>query len=63
MQIMLKDDDLGKGYDLVNLLDPGGFLGVFGTVMISKTGETTVQALKFTILENRCVRCRQLARH
>ena len=50
MQIMLKDDDLGKGYDLVNLLDPGDFLGVFGTVMISKTGEITVQASKCTVL-------------
>ena len=50
MQIMLKDDDLGKLYELVTLLDPGDFLGVFGTVIISKTGEITVQASKFIVL-------------
>lgn len=50
MQIMFRADDLGNDYDLLNLLDPGDFLGVSGTVITSKTGEITVQATKIAVL-------------
>lgn len=46
VQVMVRQTDVGdEAFDwLKNLVDRGDFLGVHGTVMTSKTGETTILA-------------------
>src|SRR3989344_4331492 len=50
MQVMFREDDDKKQYELLTLLDPGDYIGVKGTVIISKTGEITIQATHFDVL-------------
>ncbi|HZZ98471.1 MAG TPA: lysine--tRNA ligase [Candidatus Saccharimonadia bacterium] len=50
IQVMLRSDELGKTYDIVNLLDPGDFIGVSGKVELSKTNEITVLANSLEVL-------------
>lgn len=52
IQIYLKSEVLGEeNYDIFRrLIDLGDFLGVEGTVFVTKTGELTVKVEKFTLL-------------
>lgn len=51
IQILFREDKLGKEkYEILPLLDIGDFLGIEGTVIKSKTGETTVDVDKFELL-------------
>src|SRR5437899_1120699 len=50
IQVMLKKDALGEGFELYKLTDVGDFVAVAGKLIVTKTGELTVQAAKFTPL-------------
>lgn len=50
IQVMLRSDELATKYDIVNLLDPGDFIGVSGKVELSKTKELTVLANTLEVL-------------
>jgi lysyl-tRNA synthetase class 2 len=51
VQIALKKDTLGEGYDIFHrVVDIGDFIGVEGQTFTTKTGEKTVMAEKYTFL-------------
>ena len=50
IQCYFRRDDLGEAWRLVELLDIGDVVGVAGTLMRTRTGETTVQATAVTLL-------------
>jgi len=50
VQIALKEDVLGKDFEIVELVDVGDFIEVFGSLFITKMGETTVKVEKLKIL-------------
>ncbi|MBI5151876.1 MAG: lysine--tRNA ligase [Candidatus Pacebacteria bacterium] len=50
IQVMCREDDLKKNFGTIGLLDPGDFLGVSGTVVISKSKEITVQTTSVEVL-------------
>jgi len=50
IQIYLKKDDIGEGYDMFRLLDIGDIIGVEGYVFKTKTGEISVHGKSFTLL-------------
>lgn len=51
IQVMLREDALSSELlAQISLIDPGDYLGVSGTVGVSKTGETTIMAQSFTVL-------------
>ncbi|MEK6901764.1 MAG: lysine--tRNA ligase [Nanoarchaeota archaeon] len=51
VQIYLREDDLGKKYDLlVRTVDLGDFLGVEGTIFKTKMGEVTIHASSYEFL-------------
>ena len=51
LQLYIGRDDVGdKLYSLFKLMDIGDYIGVTGTVFITKTGAVTVKAKKITIL-------------
>ncbi|MFA5197143.1 MAG: lysine--tRNA ligase [Patescibacteria group bacterium] len=50
VQIALKEDILGKDFDLVELIDAGDFVEVTGPLFVTKMGETTVKVEKVKIL-------------
>jgi lysyl-tRNA synthetase class 2 len=47
IQVHLKQDALGPGYELFKLVDVGDFIGVAGKLFRSKTGELTIAASRF----------------
>ncbi len=51
VQIYLREDDLGKRYDLlIRTVDLGDFLGVEGTIFKTKMGEVTIHASSYEFL-------------
>jgi len=51
VQVYFKMDDLGdRLWELIGLTDIGDFIGVCGTVFLTKTGEKTINASDITIL-------------
>ena len=51
LQLYIGRDDVGDDlYSLFKLMDIGDYIGVTGTVFITKTGAVTVKAKKITIL-------------
>ncbi len=50
IQVYLRGDDLGAGYEMVKLLDLDDHIGVRGPLMKTKTGEVTVKAAEVTLL-------------
>jgi lysyl-tRNA synthetase class 2 len=50
IQLYFKQDVLGGGYAVVNLLDLDDHIGVRGRLFRTKTGEITVQAVELTLL-------------
>ena len=51
IQIYIKKDNVGEAqYDLFKLADIGDIVGVKGTVMVTMTGEVTVNCLEYTHL-------------
>jgi lysyl-tRNA synthetase class 2 len=50
LQLFLRRDELGEGYELVNDLDLGDVVGAEGVVMSTKKGELSVKADGLTLL-------------
>lgn len=50
LQLYLKEDVLGKDYDLLRLWDVGDWIGCTGLVFKTKTGEVTVNVQKASML-------------
>jgi lysyl-tRNA synthetase, class II len=51
IQLYFRKDDLGEdAFGLLNLLDTGDWIGVEGTLMLTKTGEKTVKVTAFELL-------------
>ena len=50
VQLYFKKDNLGDDFNLLPLLDIGDFLNARGTVFKTRTGEVTVEVLRFKIL-------------
>jgi lysyl-tRNA synthetase class 2 len=51
IQVMLREDAIGsEAFDQLSLVDSGDFIGVTGTVGVSKTGEVTIVASEYTFL-------------
>ena len=50
LQLLFKNDTLGKDYKLLEFLDVGDFLQVFGKLFITKAGETTLEVIRFKLL-------------
>jgi lysyl-tRNA synthetase, class II len=50
IQVYFRKDDLGPGYDIVNLLDLDDHVGIAGRVFRTKAGEITVRATDVTLL-------------
>ena len=50
IQIWFQKNNLGEKYQLLKLLDTGDFLGVFGKIVKTSTGEITVDVLTFELL-------------
>ncbi|HNX00975.1 MAG TPA: OB-fold nucleic acid binding domain-containing protein, partial [Candidatus Cloacimonadota bacterium] len=51
IQIFVKQDELGEqNYELFKLCDPGDFIQVDGTCIITQTGEYSIKAKQITIL-------------
>jgi len=50
IQILLKEDDDKKNYELFKLFDIGDIIGVNGVVFKTKTGETTIEVKKLYLL-------------
>jgi len=50
IQVALKEDILGKEFEIVELVDAGDFIEVSGPLFITKMGETTVKVEKLKIL-------------
>ncbi len=50
MQMMFRADDLGNSFDLLSYIDSGDFIGIEGRVILSKTGEITIQVSSYELL-------------
>ena len=50
IQLLFRDEVLGKDFELINLLDIGDFLQAQGALMLSKTGQKSLEVKKFSIL-------------
>ena len=51
IQIFIKKDDIGDSlYDIFKLIDIGDFVGLFGKVFKTKTGEISIRTSDFTLL-------------
>jgi lysyl-tRNA synthetase class 2 len=50
LQLLLSEDSLGSGYDLVDDLDLGDIVGVDGDVVTTRRGELSVKARSLTLL-------------
>jgi len=50
LQLLFKSDSLGDDYKLLDLLDVGDFIQVFGKLFITKAGETTLEVTSFKLL-------------
>ncbi|MFZ5471111.1 MAG: lysine--tRNA ligase [Myxococcota bacterium] len=50
IQVMIKKDTLGEAHELYKLTDVGDFIGVEGPLMVTKTGELTLVAQRYTPL-------------
>ncbi len=51
VQVALQKNDIGEGLELFSkLADNGDFVGVKGTVFITRTGEKSINALHWTML-------------
>ncbi len=50
IQCYFRKDDLGAAWTLIELLDIGDVVGVAGTLMRTRTGETTIQATEVILL-------------
>jgi lysyl-tRNA synthetase class 2 len=51
MQVYVKRDEIGEDdYRVFKKLDLGDIIGVTGTLFVTKTGETTVRAQKYTLV-------------
>ena len=50
IQALLRQNVLGEDYALLEDLDLGDFLGVFGTMMRTRTGQPTIEAHQITLL-------------
>jgi lysyl-tRNA synthetase class 2 len=51
IQLYFRKDDLGEdAFSLLNLLDTGDWIGVEGTLMLTKTGEKTIKVTGFELL-------------
>src|SRR5437870_1623873 len=50
IQLFLKEDVLGPGYELVDLLDLGDIMGARGEVVKTKRGELSVKASELVLL-------------
>ena len=51
IQIFIKKDDIGDSlYDIFKLFDIGDFVGLFGKVFKTKTGEISIRTSDFTLL-------------
>ncbi|MCH8989705.1 MAG: lysine--tRNA ligase [Chloroflexi bacterium] len=49
IQALLRQNNLGEGFDLLKDLDIGDHLGVRGNLIRTRTGEITIEALELTI--------------
>lgn len=50
IQALLRPDDLGEGFSLIEFLDLGDFAGVTGEIVTTRTGEITVAAKEIKLL-------------
>jgi len=50
IQMLLRPDDLGEGFSLIESLDLGDFIGVSGEIVTTRTGEITVQVKEIKLL-------------
>jgi len=50
IQIMIKENAVGDWFENLTYIDRGDFLGITGKVIVTKTGETTINAEKVTFL-------------
>lgn len=50
IQLYFREDDIGKSYELLKLLDIGDIIGAEGIIFKTKTGEVTVYVDKFMLL-------------
>lgn len=50
IQLLFRDEALGKDFELINLLDIGDFLQAQGVLMLSKTGQKSLEVKKFSLL-------------
>lgn len=51
IQVMFREEEIGATvFDLFKYIDSGDYIGVTGTVITSKTGETTIQVTEMTFL-------------
>ncbi len=50
LQVYIRSDDVGDGYQLLDFVDRGDFLGISGRVMRTRKGELSVQAKEMTFL-------------
>lgn len=50
IQLWFKEDQIGKDYQLLELIDRGDFIGVEGEVVKTKTGEVSIDVKKFKLL-------------
>ena len=50
IQIYLREDEIGKDYEILKLSDMGDIVGVEGEIFKTKTGEVTVNVKKYTFL-------------
>src|SRR5690606_17608082 len=50
IQLYLRRNDLGDAFDLLELLDPGDWIGVEGALFRTRAGEVTVRVASFELL-------------
>jgi lysyl-tRNA synthetase, class II len=50
LQLYFRKNDLGDPFDLLELLDPGDWVGASGTLMRTRAGEVTLQVQSFELL-------------
>ena len=49
IQVLLRQNNLHEGFDLIKDLDLGDHLGVKGNLMRTRTGQVTIDALELTV--------------
>jgi lysyl-tRNA synthetase, class II len=50
LQLYFRRNDLGEAFDVLELLDPGDWIGAEGTLMRTRAGEVTLQVSAFELL-------------